>query len=181
MKSQLRLTFLLALSFFAFQSLSAQQLLNLGGAEDSEPDNTVIQFEKSEYDLGTVKKGEPAKGRFIFKNVGEAPLVIENVKPSCKCTELIYPEEAIAPGASGEIYAEISTDDKSGDQTKFFAVIYNGNPPVEHVKMIFKIEDEGGVSPEHPDKSDKAEKSEAKPKNMAKKDVAAPVGKAGGQ
>ena len=141
MKTTLRSIFLLALTFSLVQFLPAQQLLNLGGKndEETESDLTLIQFEKSEYDLGDVQAGDLAKGTFKFTNIGDAPLEIDKVKPSCKCTTLKWTEGKIPPGGTGEVYAEIDTEDKTGEQTKFFAVIYNGNPPIEHVKMVFKV------------------------------------------
>lgn len=122
-----------------FFSLQASAQLNLQ-SEGSDA-LTLMEFEHTEYDLGTIKAGEVVKGTFKFKNIGKADLLIENVKPSCVCTTLEYPEEPLKPGQSGEIYAEIETDDKHGDQVKYFTVIYNGNPPVERVKLIFSIEE----------------------------------------
>ena len=108
----------------------------------------MIQFEHEVYDLGTLTAGEVAEGRFKFTNIGDADLIIDNVKPSCTCTTLEFPKEAIKPGESGEIYAEIDTEDKEGDQVKYFAVLFNGNPPVERVKMTFKVLPPADASPQ---------------------------------
>lgn len=140
----------LALLFIwvSFTTLAqAQGVLNIG-AGDEEPDPTMIQFEHEEYDLGTLTAGEIAKGTFTFTNIGDADLIIDNVKPSCECTTLKFPKEPIKPGQSGEIYAEIDTADKEGDQVKYFAVLYNGNPPVERVKLTFKVLPPPGAVPQ---------------------------------
>ena len=117
--------------------LSASAQLNLSSGEPTE--ETTIEFDQTEYDLGTVASGDTVKAVFRFKNAGQAPLLIEHVKPSCVCTQLEFPEKPIAPGAYGEIHAAIDTEDKTGDQTKYFSVIYNGNPPVERVTLRFVV------------------------------------------
>ena len=120
-------------------SLQATAQLNLHS--ESSDELTLMEFEHSEYDLGVIKAGEIVKGTFKFKNIGKSDLLIEHVKPSCVCTTLEFPEDAIKPGETGEIYAEIDTKDKEGEQIKYFTVIYNGNPPVERVKLIFIVEE----------------------------------------
>ncbi|MEM1000741.1 MAG: DUF1573 domain-containing protein [Bacteroidota bacterium] len=120
-------------------AVPAQPVLQLNGGGTSD-ELTLLEFEQSTYDLGTVKQGEVVKGSYKFKNIGKADLLIENVKPSCVCATLEFPEDVIPPGKGGEIYAEIDTSDKEGEQVKYFTVIYNGNPPVERVKLVFVVE-----------------------------------------
>jgi hypothetical protein len=138
MEKSMRFASLLLLFVFLGLTAQAQGTLQLGNSQDN-PDPTMIEFEQTEYDLGTIKAGEIVKSTFKFKNIGDADLYIDNVKPSCACTALEFPKTAIKPGATGEIYAEIDTEDKEGDQVKYFSVMYNGNPPVERVKLIFKV------------------------------------------
>ncbi len=47
---------------------------------------------------------------FPFTNVGDEPLTIAGVRPSCGCVSVDFPRNAIAPGASGVITATISGD-----------------------------------------------------------------------
>ena len=147
MVQRFRISFLLLLLFVTAVSGFSQGTLQLGNDND-EPDPTMIQFEQEEYDLGTLTAGEVAKGTFKFTNTGDADLYIDNVKPSCECTTLEWPKEPIKPGKSGTIYAEIDTEDKEGDQVKYFAVLFNGNPPVERVKMVFKVLPHPDASPQ---------------------------------
>ena len=63
-----------------------------------------IEFKAETIDYGTVKKSEDNGIRkFEFKNVGDAPLVITDVKTSCGCTVPTKPKEPIMPGKTGEI------------------------------------------------------------------------------
>lgn len=130
---------LLLVAFLLFVgNLASAQVLNTGGGDDP-ADPTIIEFEKTEYDLGTFKAGEIVKAVFKFKNVGDADLIIDTVKPSCKCSVLKWTEATVKPGGTGEVSAEIDTADKEGEQVKYFTVLYNGNPPVERVTLKFMV------------------------------------------
>lgn len=63
-----------------------------------------IEFKEETIDYGTVAKGEDNGLRvFEFKNIGDAPLVISDVKSSCGCTVPTRPTEPVAPGKTGKI------------------------------------------------------------------------------
>ena len=59
-----------------------------------------ISFEKTVIDYGTVNKGDNGVREFVFKNSGNAPLIISNVKSTCGCTIPKKPEKPILPGES---------------------------------------------------------------------------------
>lgn len=140
-----RALLLMAILLFTTLGATAQGVLNTGNGDDP-ADPTIIAFEKTEYDLGTFKSGDIVKIVVPFKNAGDADLIIDTVKPSCKCTSLIYPETPIKPGGTGEIKAEIDTAEMVGDETKWFAVLYNGNPPMERVTVKFKVSPHEGAA-----------------------------------
>lgn len=62
----------------------------------------VIEFEQTSYDFGEIQANQNVETVFKYKNVGDAPLVITDIKSSCGCT---VPEdwsrEPLAKGESG--------------------------------------------------------------------------------
>jgi len=62
-----------------------------------------FQWEKTTHDFGKINQDNPVGYEFKFKNTGNAPLVISEVKPSCGCTIADYTHEPIAPGAVGYV------------------------------------------------------------------------------
>lgn len=63
----------------------------------------VMQFDKTEHDFGEIVSGTPVETVFSYKNVGEAPLVITDVKSSCGCTiPKDWSREPLAPGETGQ-------------------------------------------------------------------------------
>ena len=64
-----------------------------------------IQFEKSYIDFGTVKVGEVKTVSVTFTNIGNKPLLLDDVISSCDCTEVEWPKAPVMPGKTGTIKA----------------------------------------------------------------------------
>ncbi|GJG37540.1 DUF1573 domain-containing protein [Prevotella lacticifex] len=63
-----------------------------------------IRFDKVTVDFGTFPESNPVKKTtFTFTNVGNQPLVINQVVASCGCTVPQYDKRPIAPGQKGSI------------------------------------------------------------------------------
>jgi len=92
-----------------------------------------IEFEKDSHDYGTVENGANGDCVFIFRNIGNAPLILENVKGSCSCTVPKWPTEPILPGETGEIAVHYNTN-SSGPINK--SVTITSNAVNEAVKVV---------------------------------------------
>ncbi|MFQ3182868.1 MAG: hypothetical protein ACI9Z4_002483 [Polaribacter sp.] len=68
-----------------------------------------FKFEKETIDYGKIMKGSDGERIFIFTNVGDAPIIIQNVQSSCGCTIPKKPEKPIMPGEKGEIKVSYDT------------------------------------------------------------------------
>ena len=66
----------------------------------------------TEYDFGTIPQGKPVKTVFKFKNKTDLPLVIDNVRTECGCTEADRDETPIPAGATGEIPVQYDAQKK---------------------------------------------------------------------
>lgn len=85
-----------------------------------------IEFETKKYDYGTIKEeAGPAKCTFHFKNVGDAPLKLTNVKPGCGCTTSDWTKEEIKPGKKGFITAVYDPRNRPGHFNKAISVETN--------------------------------------------------------
>ena len=63
-----------------------------------------MELKSDTIDYGTVSKEDDNGQRtFEFKNTGDAPLIIKEVKSTCGCTVPSWPKDPIAPGKSGKI------------------------------------------------------------------------------
>lgn len=63
-----------------------------------------IKFDKLTHNFGTFKESDAIqKYTFTFTNVGDQPLILNQVMASCGCTTPKYTKAPIAPGQKGEI------------------------------------------------------------------------------
>ena len=62
-----------------------------------------LEFDKKEHDFGEIEKGTQVETVFKYKNTGDAPLVITDIKSTCGCTiPKDWSREPLAAGESGE-------------------------------------------------------------------------------
>ncbi len=95
----------------------------------------VLEFDKKEHDFGDVEKNKPVETVFNYKNTGEAPLVITDIKSSCGCTiPKDWSREPLAVGESGKFTVKFSGAG-SNKITKTITVTANTEKGSEVVKI----------------------------------------------
>ena len=94
-----------------------------------------FKFEKETIDYGTIEKGSDGVRIFEFTNVGNAPLIITDVKSSCGCTVPEKPKDPVMPGATGQIKVKYDTKNKIGPIRKTITVYSNADEPVKALKI----------------------------------------------
>ena len=90
---------------------------------------SVMSFDATEFDFGTVDEGEKVSHTYTFKNAGDEPLILSNAKGSCGCTVPKWPKEPIPPGKDGEIIVEFNSKNKKGKRNQKVTITANTNPP----------------------------------------------------
>jgi len=86
--------------------------------------NTQITTEKTEFDLGTIQKGNAKTVTVSIKNTGEFPFVIFDTRASCGCTHIAYEKKPVVPDSTTEISITYNADD-SGHFNKTVSVYGN--------------------------------------------------------
>ena len=76
---------------------------------NSQTKKAIIEFNQTTIDYGTIEKGSNGVREFVFKNTGDGPLLITNVKSTCGCTIPKKPEKPILPGESEVIQVKYDT------------------------------------------------------------------------
>lgn len=124
---------------FSFIALNTVSFAQIGAKiEFLNKDNTI--------DYGTVTKETDSGIRtFIFKNTGDAPLIITNVQSTCGCTVPTKPTGPILPGMTDKI--EVKYNMNPGPIRKTITVESNA-VNVEGGKIALKIKGEVIVKPE---------------------------------
>ena len=124
---------------FSFIALNTVSFAQIGAKiEFLNKDNTI--------DYGTVtKESDSGLRTFIFKNTGDAPLIITNVQSTCGCTVPTKPTGPILPGMTDKI--EVKYNMNPGPIRKTITVESNA-VNVEGGKIALKIKGEVIVKPE---------------------------------
>lgn len=65
-----------------------------------------LEISQPMYDLGEIFEDQPMEHTFIFKNTGDAPLRLQDIKLDCACSAVEY-DRLIPPGGSGKIVFSI--------------------------------------------------------------------------
>lgn len=101
---------------------------NVAAAEQRDANATkfpVIEFSETEHDFGKIESRQPQETVFSYKNTGDAPLVITNIKSSCGCTiPKDWSREPLAPGETGQFTVKFNGSG-SGNVTKTITVTSN--------------------------------------------------------
>lgn len=97
-----------------------------------------FQFKSEVIDYGEIKKGSDGTRIFEFKNVGTAPLIIENVYSSCGCAVPSWPKGPIPEGGTGEIVVKYNTD-IVGPIRRTISIYSNAEEATKAIKIKGKV------------------------------------------
>lgn len=96
----------------------------------------TISFDKTTIEYGNVKVGSEGHRIFTFKNTGNKPLILSNVKASCGCTVPEWDKDPILPGKTGKIKVGYNTNIK-GSFSKSIDV-YSNDPKKGRTVLFIK-------------------------------------------
>ncbi len=108
------------------------------------PNAPKAKFDKMVNDFGEIAQGIPRTAEFKLTNEGKEPLLIQNARASCGCTNLKYSQEPILPGKSTIISATYNAA-AVGPFTKTITVTTNADssPVVLQIKGTVAKKEEG--------------------------------------
>ena len=110
------------------------------GAElDVQPPGPFLEFTVKSNDFGDIEQGDIVNYVFEFKNTGDAPLVLSNVRTTCGCTASEWQREPIAAGESSKIKVTFNSRGKIGRQNKVITIMSNASNSTERVSIITNV------------------------------------------
>jgi len=103
----------------------------------SQTNNPKFKFEKKTIKLEKAKAGDVLEMDYVFENIGNMPLIINDIKVACSCTKPIWPLNPILSGESDTIHVTVQTKTMIGWQDRTLEIQYNSSETPE--KIRFKI------------------------------------------
>ncbi len=99
---------------------------------------TTIQWIDSVADFGTVEAGKKVEVKFRFRNSGNKPLLLTEVRAGCGCTTPDYTKEPVAPGKEGWVTGVFNSEHQMGTVHKYIMVKSNtSNSGLEGNRLTF--------------------------------------------
>lgn len=127
-------------------------------------DGAKFRFEGGDvYDFGEVKRGPGAFHKFEFENVGNQPIIIQNVTPSCGCTNVDWIKSPVLPGQKGWIQLSLKTEEQHGFFNK--EVYIQSNAVTPHGEKRYTIYIKGNAVDDLQAKSQTPKGASVSPKN----------------
>ena len=106
-----------------------------------------LSLDRETIDLGIVYRGAVKKASFTIKNIGNEPLKILQMVPSCGCTALKRPKEVLAPGESDLVEVEFSSATFRGRVESKRVDIQSNDPTAEYATVQLTADVREELSP----------------------------------
>ncbi|GAA4955483.1 DUF1573 domain-containing protein [Algibacter agarivorans] len=107
----------------------------------------VIEFDKKEHDFGEIEAKTAVSTVFKYKNTGDAPLVITDIKSSCGCTvPQDWSREPLLPGGEGQFSVKFNGSG-SNKVSKSITVTANTEKGSEIVKITAFVKPDPNKKP----------------------------------
>ncbi|HEY5894160.1 MAG TPA: DUF1573 domain-containing protein [Chthoniobacterales bacterium] len=100
--------------------------------------SAAIEWENNEVTLAAKPTDKSVSGTFKFKNTGDSPVTITEVRPTCGCTTTELTKTTYRPGESGSIVAHFDIGSRVGEQAKEIVVTSDDRPNAPKV-LVFKV------------------------------------------
>jgi hypothetical protein len=107
--------------------------------KDSSRFTTIQWLDSTSRDFGKISEGQKLEVSFRFKNTGNYPLVIGEVRPSCGCTVAEQPTAPVPAGGEGIIRASFNSEGHLGTNHKVLTVHANTSGEQFH-RLQFAVE-----------------------------------------
>lgn len=73
---------------------------NASAQDNQKPE---FKFNEEKHDFGKIPQGKPVSTMFEYTNIGEQPLIVTAVQPSCGCTIADFTKTPVKKGDKGTI------------------------------------------------------------------------------
>lgn len=126
-----------ALSLMLAVTAWAQQMpASKTNAAESERAKPRLVIEETSFDSGDVAPDTPMIHDFLVRNEGDAPLIIEEVRPGCGCSVADF-DRTIAPGQTGKISIAVKVyNEWSGQNVRKVAWVFTNDPLNPQLRLI---------------------------------------------
>jgi uncharacterized protein DUF1573 len=107
--------------------------LNRVAMADTSNYTSIEWLDSTTQSLGKIKEGSIVEISWKFKNAGDKPLIVSDVRGTCGCTVADKPNEPVAPGQEGTIKARFNSQGQGPEAHKTVTVDANTKGQTQHL------------------------------------------------
>lgn len=104
-----------------------------------------FKFNEEKHDFGKIAQGKPVTTKFEYTNVGDEPLILSNVAPTCGCTIADYTKTPVKKGEKGIITITYNAA-VVAPFSKTIVVTSNAKTPTKYLTIIGEVVAAAGSS-----------------------------------
>jgi len=97
-----------------------------------------FKFNEEKHDFGKIPQGTPVTTVFTFTNIGQEPLILTEVKPTCGCTIADYTKTPVKKGEKGKITITYNAA-AAQPFNKTIVVTSNAKTPQKYLNIIGEV------------------------------------------
>ena len=97
-----------------------------------------FKFNEEKHDFGKIPMGKPVTVNFEFSNIGEQPLILTEVRPTCTCITADYTKTPVRKGEKGIIKITFIPPGVGGFN-KTVVVTSNAKTPQKIIAIIGEV------------------------------------------
>jgi hypothetical protein len=97
-----------------------------------------FKFNEEKHDFGKIPQGTPVTTVFTFTNIGQEPLILTEVKPTCGCTIADYTKTPVKSGDSGKITITYNAA-YAAPFSKTIVVTSNAKTPQKYLVIVGEV------------------------------------------
>jgi hypothetical protein len=97
-----------------------------------------FKFVEEKHDFGKVTQGKPVTTDFVYTNIGEEPLILTEVKPTCGCTIADYTKTPVKKGEKGSIKITYNAAVEA-PFNKTIVVTSNAKTPTKYLVIVGEV------------------------------------------
>jgi hypothetical protein len=97
-----------------------------------------FKFNEEKHDFGKIAQGKPVTTEFVYTNIGEEPLILTNVQPTCGCTIADYTKTPVKKGDKGTIKITYNAA-AVAPFNKTIVVTSNAKTPTKYLNIVGEV------------------------------------------
>ncbi|MBS1501010.1 MAG: DUF1573 domain-containing protein [Bacteroidetes bacterium] len=97
-----------------------------------------FKFNEEKHDFGKIPQGTPVTTIFEFTNIGQEPLILTEVRPTCGCTIADYTKTPVKNGDKGMIKITYNAA-VAAPFNKTIVVTSNSKTPTKYLNIVGEV------------------------------------------